>query len=179
MARVLIINLFCGQHKGGGYVGKLPFPDLESAERERLQELAKAIFRLCQNLAKYVETDNNFCTPFRAGGPRSSLRDECKAAWEHDSEASTELESLQREIDKIVMRSLSIPADQMKTIESSVDGRPSLKAKIFTKLPEEKTKYTEEFTASVVSYIFGVTVGRWDERCVLESKNKIDGRAPF
>ena len=162
------IELFCGQHKGNGYVGKLPLPKIPSESTAELILLSKQCHMLASSLASVHEPNTHFVFPvrdtnaFQANG--KGLRCELVAACENDGKTSIRLALLQDRLDSLSVKLLALSDTDAKAVFDSTKYRPSLTASLFTDIPEDTTSYLALRTHLLLSYLLGTTFGRWDIR---------------
>ena len=177
-----MINLFCGQHKAGGYVGKLPYPDFDNESYNHLVNIAKSEFNLCRMLASRSETNSWFLFPInystlKLGNLELSILVQQMRVT--DKNSSITLQSLQRELDEKVFKELEIPKNEQEKILKETNARNAQNSEMYSGLPQEKSIYNKGVTNSIISYIVGCIFGRWDIRFALRQEFVPIFSAPF
>jgi len=151
------LNFYCGQHKGVGYVNALPVPQYGDILSEQIAEVTKLAFDYARNTWRTLETDPNFVAIWLQK-PFSKI--------EHFLDEYVNQNSLlskcSAENDDLVVRLLKLDVEELDTLLNNSTNRP--KARIFPWIDDNKQQNEEYFAQVVISYIFGIKLGRWDIR---------------
>jgi hypothetical protein len=162
------IEMFCGQHKGNGYVGKLPIPAASPDSIKSVIELAKEIYFLAASLGRINEPSTEFCHPLLdtclLTGHSKGVEQEFLAAQESDAHTSARLSSLQDSLDDVAFTLLDLDTADIQAIKMSTKSRPLLNTGLFTGIPHDSPGYLMARAQALVSYLVGIVYGRWDYR---------------
>ena len=159
------INLYCGQHKGVGYVNVLPVPAGFHTHSGELAAAANELVQLSFAVASLSETDPHFLS-FWPGGV--SLAG-CMDGWlDWLSSRQQEFCERQGELEQAILLLYQVGPEEDKQLAQWAKGVP--KPSLLRALGgESKDELQVTFFSSVVSYAAGVTFGRWDLRRTLEA----------
>lgn len=173
-----LLNLFCGQHKGSGYVGKLPIPSMNIETKNRLEIISKE----CYTLARYLATIDEPSTGFISATPvirHGSLKETLLMLFNSENQKSDQIKRLQEIIDAEINLICNIPlCDQLKISQDTLRRQP-LDSLVYTGLSNDIDEYLRMRIALILSHIFGIIFGRWDIRIALDPSLAFKLPGPF
>ncbi len=169
------INLYCGQHKGVGYVNKLPFPKLNASENSKVLEFSKNSYTITQEIQILCETDHLFyyLFPPSVSNVPNRLKEFLLKKYE-------QLNELIFKIDKLICEIYSINSDELSIIETTAKHRSQI-APYFEYTPSKKSpdSILSIIYESILSYSIGVIFARWDIRYATGEKEAPELPDPF
>lgn len=175
-----LINLYCGQHKLSGYVGKLPVsPAL--IEDPQIKELGRNAARLALNMTTTDPTTGRFITPLRFGDVEGSSRLEevCDRSYEHIKMLSNDLEEVVHNLEGRILDGLGLSGVR-EVVSPDGDERPRYCLSNFSELKDTGAYHNRgEQTASLLEWIVGVAVGRFDIRLATGERPILEDPDPF
>jgi hypothetical protein len=156
-----MVNLYCGQHKGVGYVGKLPVFNIDEKQAERISALCKNLYEVARHTNQLEETDPFFrCLSLSVedkGKPPFVLDGKLQVIYNKFNESISEL-------DQIFFDQADLSEDEKVLVEQETRSRPSHRILINYSADEG-----EAFSSTaLVSYLLGLVFGRWDTRIALD-----------
>jgi hypothetical protein len=154
-----LLGLYSGQHKFAGYVADLPAPDMGSAELMKAGEIAKQAWSHAANLRRRDETCEYFVATVYKGEQIPSLRQESHRVTKVIASGISEIDTLVEGV-----------LGTLSTYGSSRD-RPQY---ALTRLLAQ-----EDWRKAILSYAFGVVMGRWDLRVALNAEMLAEDPDPF
>ena len=153
-----MVNQYCGQHKGTGYVNRLPAPDIDAVATARLVESATKCWYCAVSIQSLCETDHAFRGPLVGDVTDHplSIEDTVSAICARQHEYTTAI----AKNDELVEACFGLKDDDARILLDATQDRPS--PNVYWGKPVRDHETTERLVAmSIVSYLMGVTFGRW------------------
>lgn len=170
-----IINLYCGQHKGVGYVGQLPFPGADDHQIRELSNLGFKLYNMVKGANRSLETDPNFLSP-RAGFPQ-----DCSTSRDFTNAYLIALEQYHEQLsilDNVAFNLYGVSAKEKRLVFRETVNRP--KAPLLLDWPSSGFKASEiYFVVQFLSYYVGCVFGRWDIRVMTSPRIAREAASPF
>lgn len=152
------INLYCGQHKGVGYVNTLPFPARIERDFEALAQVAEHGYKVTQSIQSLSETDHEFCVPFFVASDSESLIESTRQKL---SKEYSELEACIEKGDSLVASLMGLTESELELVAKETTSRANVS-------PFEDQTFdglntnSAPLISSIVSYLLGTAFGRWN-----------------
>jgi hypothetical protein len=157
MVAQLLINLYCGQHKTAGYVGKLPCPDPKSPRMKAIGQLSQELWTSLQEVVERDETLERFVSVFYPGEGEN-----IESVSEKIQRATAEYDEGIRSINSQALAMLSdFSQDAMSELEEAAGAEPALSSCI------PLVAHMQEgilHPAEILQWAVGVCCARWDIR---------------
>jgi len=160
-----MINTYCGQHKGVGYVNLLPIPEAEKALREVVSKLAREAHDIKAEWFQGDETALSFSKPWILSSftfMRDDLEESVEQLIDHEAELNERLAQIDRELH---MHVLSLYRVTSSKDEEEVNHRTQKRPPLFLgtgSRSETREETQRRHAASLVSYAVGCICTRWD-----------------
>ncbi len=159
------LNLFCGQHKSNGYVGKLKIPRNINghSQKESLIKLAKEAYQIAKSVAIKSEPHSEFDFSFlyKMSENHESIINIVKKWLEKDIAASKKLQQLQNEIDEIVFEVLNLDENDIAIINKSLSERQNISSSLYNQLSEDDKVGIESRCLQILMFMVGIAFGHW------------------
>ena len=155
-----MLNLYCGQHKGVGYVGQLPVPSSERLRLVGVDKAAAELYVMVRAANRILDTDPSFVSPFvgLAQGCSSlcGIAERYVIAQEAYAQACLAL-------DQTLVGVYGVSDEELKVVYRDTASRPT--APLVLDFPvKDVAQAGRRIAALVVSYLIGCIYGRWDIR---------------
>ena len=153
-----LMNTIAGLHKTGGYLGKLPVPEVPDSAKQKLSALTKECVAYVQKWDRIVETSPIF-SPVLASIAAPNLASQTARGIINANEAVI---SLAMDIDEAIASVYGVSDEEMKEIAENLNtpNRVILSEAMDCSLDE----LPSEISKDLLSYFLGTTFGRWDIR---------------
>ncbi len=155
-----MVNLYCGQHKGVGYVGRIPFPKISEEQIKAVGGLGAKLNAVLRSINRLEETDPLFIGPF------AELLGDCLSLQEFDANYRRIQEDYNadiEELDDIIFGIVGVSEEEKELVKKDTINRP--KAQML--LDYSSDNQGAYFTHSLISYSVGSCLARWDVRIAL------------
>jgi hypothetical protein len=167
------LEMFCGQHKGNGYVNKIPVPHISKSDRDLLADKASQLSYRCMTIAVLHEDSPLFCLPLSLhNGGLLGLDDLDRRIAEFNLQSANDV----ADIDAIVTTCYGLSEDESRAAIGH-SGVPYLPE--FSDYSWVTTDRVREVAEIHASYLTGLTFGRWDIRFALLEGTAPTGFNPF
>jgi len=177
------IELFCGQHKSNGYVGKLPIPKIGSEAEMYLSQISKSIFNKAQSRVRFSEPGTGFVCPIKYEKLNDSINIGLSAIltdeFQGDVVLSGYLTEAQHNIDEIVEGIVNLVGVDLTEVRKAAQGRPLLSAQVFTGYDAREDYYRADQVHQLIVYFIGSSLGRWDIRFTTGERQAPELPDPF
>jgi hypothetical protein len=153
-----LMNTIAGLHKTGGYLGKLPVPEVPDSARQKLSALTKECVAYVQKWDRIIETSPIF-SPILASIAAPNLASQAARGIISANEAVI---SLAMDIDEAIASVYGVSDEEMKEIAENLNApnRVILSEAMDCSLDE----LPSEISKDLLAYFFGTNFGRWDIR---------------
>jgi hypothetical protein len=173
----IALNYFCGQHKGVGYVNKLPMP-LYCSQAQEIGEKTKSLFNTLQGIRTCLETTPLFISPRLLGKFvlfKASLKDFANVY----ANQKNEIHYQDNQIESSVYALLNITEKEKVEITQISKGRAELQP--ISELITTPNGVVENrwYSHTIIGYLFGCIFGRWDIRYTTGEKEPPELPDPF
>lgn len=155
-----MVNLYCGQHKGVGYVGMIPVPEPPPEEIEQITLCVQDIFKMIREANEIEETDPYFVSPFVHFVSRYPVMNDFDQRYRELLSIYTEKEKRIEEIFYLLSR----VGNERQRLEQETKSRPT--APIILNYSESEAR--SYFPQIILSYCVGNLFGRWDIRLLMD-----------
>jgi hypothetical protein len=169
------INLYCGQHKGVGYVNTLPFPAKTEQHFDALARVAEQGYEITQSIQCLSETDHEFCIPFSGASDAESL---VNGTRQKLSNAYRQLKARIDEGDELIATLMGLTEIERDLVAKETASR-AIACPFEGQTLDELETYSTPLTTSIVSYFLGTAFGRWDIRFATGERQPPELPDPF
>ena len=155
-----MLNLYCGQHKGVGYVGQLPVPNNDRLQLVEVDIAAAELHGMVRDANRILDTDPCFVTPFVGFAQGcSSLRHMAEKYIVAQGAYNASCLSL----DETIMSLYRVADEERELVRRDTASRPT--APLVLGFPaKDMARAGRCISALLVSYLVGCAYGRWDIR---------------
>tara|TARA_R110002111_G_scaffold12859_4_gene37282 strand:- start:52 stop:2370 length:2319 start_codon:yes stop_codon:yes gene_type:complete len=159
-----MINQYCGQHKGTGYVNRLPIPDTEAETTAKLAASARRCWACARELQVHSEIDHGYRgpLPLEESGYPLSLQDTV-ATFNKLEEA---LAHAVEENDQLVALCFGLQDEDIALVREATSNRP-VTCVSWVPGQQNNSDSLRIIAHRVFSFILGVIFGRWSSLSTL------------
>ena len=176
-----LVNTFCGQHKGAGYLRQIPLPKFSRDQRKHLVNIANSIIALKRNWLTFDETGLEYQSiiPNFKSGAVNTLSNISEIYRKQLLDDEINLQKLENNIRNVLID--SIGRNLVEEYENSgwtESARPKDRIRNMTDL---LSNIDESFwlTKAILSALLGMIFGRWDIRVQINASLGANLADPF
>lgn len=171
------LNYFCGQHKGVGYVNKLPLPPFNNKSHE-IGEITRNVFELLRKTNTCLETNSLYISP-RPLVEWSLLDLPLNSFANLYSSIKKGIQDQDAEIENAVYDLLKISEIERIEIVNNSVNRPELLPLGGLDTTSDGVRENKWHSHNIMGYLIGCSFGRWDVRYSTGEKEPPELPDPF
>ena len=159
------INLYCGQHKGNGYVNLLPMPDYSTRQSD-IEQVVKDIIAIKLSWFSFDETNLEYHGLISHFENKESLKDNLDKMQEKLTDDYDHYEDLVKQNDDLWMDLADIAPDSdfRKTLNDYKSRRPYEEMLSIDGASTNNFINRQVMAQEIVQELVGIVFGRWDIR---------------
>ena len=168
------INLYCGQHKGVGYVNQLPFPNLKGNEFKIIEDIFDAAYSAAKNIQSLCETDHEFLSPLTKNWQEGSPVD---LLFNYIKLNNNEYCSALYRNDQNIYDIFHLSSEQRKYIDTCIVEQRTIPRLYYGVDITDENALKTAIVNAIFSYLLGICFSRWDfglnKEFIQKEKNEI------
>ena len=162
-----IINTFCAQHKGNGYVNLIPIPKI-NYDLSRFSDMLNTALQIKRKWFALDETCLEFHHLLKEFVYAESLKKQIQKLQANILEDKSVYLDIVKRNDDFWLNEASIPSEKLQNFENYKSKRPSENLISIDGLTDETVEGNPILSYEIISNLLGIAIGRWDIRSVIK-----------